>query len=159
MNWLQFIIVGFVATAALSVILAAATGLRLTRLNLPFLVGSLLCANRMKAFLFGLPIHFVIGWIFTFFYLLAFIGLGVFSLGMGILLGFLHGAFVLTVGFIALPAFHPRMTNEDFGPQAARLIEPPGFLGLYYGYWTPVFVLVSHIAFGALIGYFIHNTL
>ena len=53
-----------------------------------------------------------------------------------------------------LPALHPRMASEHHGPTVVRQLEPPGFLGLHYGYQTPVSVVVAHAVFGAILGGF-----
>jgi hypothetical protein len=64
------------------------------------------------------------------------------------------GSFVLAVALPALPALHPRMANEQYGPTVARQLEPPGFLGLHYGIRTPISVLVAHTIFGVILGAF-----
>jgi len=53
-----------------------------------------------------------------------------------------------------LPALHPRMANEQYGPTVVRQLEPPGFLGLHYGIRTPISVLAAHAIFGAILGAF-----
>ena len=53
-----------------------------------------------------------------------------------------------------LPALHPRMANEQYGPTIVRQLEPPGFLGLHYGWRTPLSVLLAHAIFGAILGAF-----
>ena len=61
---------------------------------------------------------------------------------------------VLTVGLPLLPAFHPRMANEQYGPTVVRQLEPPGFLALHYGARTPISIIVAHLIFGAILGSF-----
>jgi|SRR5947209_17517855 len=53
-----------------------------------------------------------------------------------------------------LPAMHPRMANEQYGPTVVRQVEPPGYFALHYGVRTPVSVLVAHAVFGAILGGF-----
>ena len=59
-----------------------------------------------------------------------------------------HASFVLAVGMPVLPGLHPRMANEEYGPTVVRQLEPPGFLGLNYGYRTPLSVLLAHLLYG-----------
>lgn len=68
--------------------------------------------------------------------------------------GLVHASFVLTVGVLLLPAMHPRMANEQYGPTVVRQLEPPGFLALHYGIQTPISVLIAHILFGVILGGF-----
>lgn len=66
--------------------------------------------------------------------------------------GVVQAIFVLAV---ALPALHPRIANEQYGPTVARQLEPPGFLGLHYGIRTPISVVIAHIIFGTSLGRFL----
>jgi hypothetical protein len=70
----------------------------------------------------------------------------------GALLGLIHALFILSVVMSLLPSLHPRMATERDGPTAIRQLEPPGFMGLNYGYRTPISVFLSHAAFGAILG-------
>jgi hypothetical protein len=72
----------------------------------------------------------------------------------GSLLGIGHA--LLTVGMALIPSLHPRMASEPHGPTACRMLEPPGFLALHYGYQTPLSVLLAHAAFGAVLGSLYH---
>ena len=62
---------------------------------------------------------------------------------LGGAIGLVHALFVLTVGMRLLPGLHPRMASEQHGPTVARQLEPPGFLALNYGVRTPVVAMVS----------------
>jgi hypothetical protein len=44
------------------------------------------------------------------------------------------------------------MASEHDDPRPRRLLEPPGFLALHYGYQTPVSVLAAHVVYGAILG-------
>ncbi len=44
------------------------------------------------------------------------------------------------------------MASETEGPTVTHLLEPPGFLGLYYGPRTPLSVLVARLIFGLILG-------
>ena len=45
-----------------------------------------------------------------------------------------------------------RMASEERGPEPTRALEPPGFLGLNYGRRTPFVVVLSHMAYGTILG-------
>ena len=55
---------GFVGTLLLTTGLVAASELRLTRIDLPFLLGTMLCADRTRAKALGYLLHFVAGQVF-----------------------------------------------------------------------------------------------
>src|SRR5213078_859927 len=67
---------------------------------------------------------------------------------LGAVIGLVQAVFVLTMTLPVLPALHPRMADEQYGPTVVRQLEPPGFLGLHYGIRTPISVLVAHTIFG-----------
>jgi uncharacterized membrane protein YagU involved in acid resistance len=149
---LRWAVWGSVSTLVLTALLAGGQRLRLTRMNLPFLLGSMLTADRDKAKLYGLGLHLLGGLAISAVYVAAFAAWGRASWWLGGLLGVLHAAFMLLVVLPALPAVHPRMASESQGPTEVRQLEPPGFLGLHYGTRTPLAALVSHVAFGVLLG-------
>jgi len=64
------------------------------------------------------------------------------------------GDFVLTVLLPVMPALHPRVANEQYGPTVERQLEPPGFMGLHYGIRTPISVFAAHTIFGIILGAF-----
>lgn len=68
------------------------------------------------------------------------------------MLGALHGLFLLIVALLLLPHMHPRMATIDEGPTATRHLEPPGFMGLNYGYRTPLTTLLGQIVYGGILG-------
>jgi hypothetical protein len=154
MNFASWLLWGFVGTAVLSVVVAAAQGLGLTRMNLPYLLGTILTPDRDRAKVVGTALHFANGWLFALVYFAVFHALGAAAWWLGALTGLGHASFLLTVGLPLLPALHPRMANEQYGPTVVRHLEPPGFLGLNYGRGTPISVLVAHVAFGAVLGAF-----
>jgi hypothetical protein len=51
-----------------------------------------------------------------------------------------------------LPYIHPRLASEFDGPDARKVLEPPGFWGLHYGYRTPLVVLVAQTSYGVILG-------
>ena len=154
MNWGSWLLWGFVATVVLTTLLAGSQGVGMTRMNVPYLLGTMITPNRDRAKFIGVFLHFINGWLFSLIYVAAFQLIGTSTWWFGALIGFVHGSFVLAVALPALPALHPRMANEQYGPTVARQLEPPGFLGLHYGIRTPISVLVAHTIFGVTLGAF-----
>lgn len=147
---------GLVGTAVLTTVLRGANEAKLTRTDLPFLLGTIVTADRTRAKAIGYVAHFVNGLIFAMFYLAVFAAVGHADWWLGAGLGLLHGIVACTAGVnILLPLVHPRMgTPFTTAPTVAR-IEPPRFLMLNYGLSTPAVVLLSHVGYGAIIGGFI----
>jgi hypothetical protein len=53
-----------------------------------------------------------------------------------------------------LPFIHPRMASEYDGATRIKQLEPPGFMGLNYGYRTPATALAGQALYGAVLGGF-----
>jgi hypothetical protein len=56
---------------------------------------------------------------------------------------------------LALPMLsyvHPRIASDFDGPDTRKVLEPPGFLGLHYGYRTPLVLLVAQTSYGVILG-------
>jgi len=154
MNWASCLLWGFVATVVLTTLMAASQRLGFTRINMPYMLGTMFTPSRDRAKLIGFLLHLMIGWSFSFIYVAAFHLWGEATWWRGALTGFVHAAFVLTVGMRLLPGIHPRMASEQQGPSLMRQLEPPGFLALNYGFQTPISVVVAHIVFGTILGAF-----
>jgi hypothetical protein len=155
-NWDSWLIWGFAATIVLSTISSATQGLGLTRMNLPYMLGTIFTPDRDRAKLYGFGIHVVAGWVFSLIYVLIFQALGAAGWWRGAIVGVAHAIFVLVVTMSLLPGLHPRMASEQHGPEAQNMLEPPGFLALHYGVKTPLAILISHAVFGAILGGFYH---
>lgn len=145
---------GFVATMVLTVLMSASQGLGLSRMGMPFILGTMVTADRRRALLYGVLIHVAGGWGFGFAYAYLFESLGRTGWWVGGLVGLLHGLAVLLVLLPALPGLHPRMASETTGPEPTRGLEPPGFLALNYGRRTPAIALAAHVAYGVILGAF-----
>ncbi|HSY65074.1 MAG TPA: hypothetical protein VK829_10770 [Terriglobales bacterium] len=156
MNWTSWLLSGFVATLALSTLLATSQGLGLTRMNLPYLIGTIVSPKREKAKVYGFAIHLVNGLIFSILYVLIFEDMRMANWWFGALIGLAHALMVLTIGMSLMPGLHPRMASEQHGPNANRLLEPPGFMALNYGIQTPISVFLAHAVFGAILGSLYH---
>jgi uncharacterized membrane protein YagU involved in acid resistance len=154
MNWNSWLLWSPVATLALTSVMAGSQGLHLTRMNLPYMLGSIFTPNRERAKLIGFVFHLMNGWIFSLAYVAAFQSWGRATWWAGAAIGLVQAIFVLTVVVDLLPSLHPRMASEQTGPTVTRQLEPPGFLALNYGYQTPISVLVAHLIYGAILGGF-----
>jgi len=153
-NWVSWLLWGFVSTLVLTTIEATLQGLGLTRMNIPYLLGTMVTPDRDKANFYGVLLHFLNGWLFSFGYVVLFQVWHLATWWAGVVIGILHGMFLLAVLMPLFPGIHPRMASEQAGPTARRQLEPPGFLGLNYGFRTPVSVLLSHAIYGAILGLF-----
>jgi hypothetical protein len=63
MNWTSWLLWGFVSTVVLTSILAGSQGIGMTRMNIPYLLGTIFTPGRDKAKFIGFFLHFVNGWI------------------------------------------------------------------------------------------------
>jgi hypothetical protein len=154
MNTRGTVLWGFVGTVVLSSILSATQALGLTRINLPFILGTMVTPNRDRAKPIGFGLHLINGWLFAGVYAAAFQSWRRATWWLGAVTGLLHGLFVLLAAMPLLPGMHPRMASEQRGPTPTRLLEPPGFMGLNYGRRTPISVLIAHAVYGAILGSF-----
>lgn len=146
---------GFVGTLVLTTGLRAATEMRMTRMDLPFLLGTAFTGDRTRAGAIGYVLHFLAGLVFASIYYLVFRALGESSWWLGMLFGLVHGLFAATALVnILLPLVHPRMGSASSAAQSRPLLEPPGFLMLNYGRSTPVVTLGVHLLYGAIVGAF-----
>jgi hypothetical protein len=146
---------GALATVALATILGGSQGLGLSRLSLPFLIGTAFTRDSRRAMVIGFVFYVLGGFLFAGLYDLVFLALGAAHWWLGALLGVGHGLFILVVLLPLAPYLHPRMATDHDGPWAARRIEPPGFLGLNYGRATPLVTLLGQVVYGAILGAFL----
>ena len=154
MNVGSWLLWGFVGTVVLTMAMVVSQELRLTRVNLPYVLGTMFSPDRSRAKVFGTLVHLANGFAFSLLYVAAFEAWGVASWWRGAAIGLVHATFVLTVGMPLLPGIHPRMATEHAGPSMRRQLEPPGFLALHYGRRTPLSILIAHLLFGAVLGTF-----
>ena len=147
---------GLLGTIVLTTMLRGASELGWTRMDLPFLLGTAVTADRVRAKAAGYALHFVFGILFALAYAAVFAVVGHPGFALGALLGLVHGLFAGTalVG-VLLPVVHPRMGTGFDAAGSAPLLEPPGFMLRNYGRQTPLATLVSHVAYGAIVGGFI----
>ncbi len=154
MNVSSILLWGFAATVLLTSLSIAAQSLGLTRIDMPFIVGTMFTPNRDRAKVIGLVVHLVNGWIFAIVYALFFENVHVASWWFGGVLGAVQGMFVIVAVLPILPGVHPRMVSDFRGPEPTRLLEPPGYFAMNYGARTPIVLLVAHVIYGATLGAF-----
>ena len=152
MNLGHAVLWGFAATIVLTSLMSGARGLGLTRMDIPFMLGTIFTPNRDKAKWIGILIHMLNGWVFALIYIEAFLASGIQSWWFGAAIGLVHSMFLLLVGVRLLPGIHPRMADELRGPDPTRQLEPPGYMALHYGRRTPITTILAHIIYGALLG-------
>lgn len=152
MNFPAILLAGLAATVVLTTATILGQSLGLTRIDMPFIVGTFFVSGRDRARAVGLVLHVVNGWIFAVVYVLFFEVFHRTTWQFGALLGALQGLFVVTALLPLLPGVHPRMVSDLRGPEPTRLLEPPGFLAMNYGRRTPVVTLAAHAMYGAVIG-------
>jgi hypothetical protein len=147
---------GFAGTLVLTTALRAGNELGLTRMDLPFLLGTAFSTDRTRAKALGYLLHFLAGMVFALVYYLIFLAIGRSGWWLGATFGLAHGLFAGTaLVSTLLPLIHPRMGTLSTAATSVALLEPPGFMMLNYGPQTPLVTLAAHIAYGTLVGGFI----
>ena len=69
MNVASWLLWGFVATLVLTLCLVASQELRFTRVNLPYLLGTMFTPDRSRAKLVGAFVHLLNGYVFSLLYI------------------------------------------------------------------------------------------
>jgi len=147
---------GFVGTLVLTTGLRAANAFNLTRIDLPFLLGTAFTSDRTRAKALGYGAHFINGQIFALLYYAVFAAIDYSSWWLGTVFGLVHGLFAATALVnILLPLVHPRMGTPHTSAPHVALLEPPGFLMLNYGPGTPTVTVAAHLAYGTIVGGFL----
>ena len=146
---------GVIGTFVLTTVLRAASELGLTRVDLPFLLGTAVTEDRARAKAIGYVAHFAVGALGALGYYLVFLAIDSSGWLLGAALGLAHGLFSATaVVNILLPLVHPRMGKPWTDASSSPLIEAPSFLMLNYGPATPIVSTIAHILYGAMVGGF-----
>jgi hypothetical protein len=144
---------GFVGTLLLTTLLRAASEFGLTRMDLPFLLGTAVTANRTRAKAIGYGLHLLAGLGFALVYYAVFRAIDAAGWGLGALFGLLHALVASTALVnVLLPLVHPRLGTPSTSARGVALLEPPGFLMLNYGRRTFFVLLAAHLAYGAIVG-------
>ena len=147
---------GFAGTLVLTTALRAGSELGLTRMDLPFLLGTAFTTDRTRAKALGYVLHFLAGIVFALVYYAIFLAIDRSGWWLGAIFGLAHGLFsgVVMVN-ILLPLVHPRMGAPSTAAPSVALLEPPGLMMLSYGPQTPLVSIAAHIAYGTVVGGFV----
>jgi hypothetical protein len=146
---------GFVGTLVFTTAMRFASELGLSRMDLPFLLGTALTPDRRRAKTLGYLAHFGFGFLFALGYYALFRAIDRDGWFLGALFGLLHGLFAGTALVnVLLPTVHPRMGSTFTAADTTPVLESPGFLLRNYGRATPVVTVLTHIAYGAIVGGF-----
>ena len=120
---------GLAGTVVLTTLLRAASELGLTRIDLPFLLGTAVTTDRVRAKAVGYALHFVFGLLFALAYYAVFVVLGAAAVLVGTAFGLVHALFAGTALVnLLLPVVHPRMGT---GFDAAGSAPPSRAAGLH----------------------------
>lgn len=154
MNLPSILLWGFVATVMLTTIIVTGQTLGITRIDMPFIIGTMFTSDRDRAKVYGYVFHLLNGLAFAILYAVLFEDLHKATWWLGTIIGLLQGFVVIVIFLPVLPGLHPRMVSDSRGPEPTRLLEPPGFLATNYGRMTPVVTLLAHAIYGLIIGAF-----
>jgi hypothetical protein len=147
---------GLAGTLVLTTLLRAASEVGLTRMDIPFLLGTAVTADRVRAKAIGYVLHFVFGLVFALAYFAIFVVIDASGFLLGAAFGLAHAAFAgSALVNVLLPVVHPRMGTGFDAAGSTPLLEPPGFLLTNYGRQTPLVTIVAHVAYGAIVGGFV----
>ena len=126
MNWGGSLLWGFVGTVVLTSLLAVSQGLGLTRMNLPFMLGTMFTPDRDRAKVVGFGVHWRTAGGCAFVYAAAFQSWRRATWWLGAGIGLVHALFVLVAVMPLLPTLHPRMASEQRGPTPTRQLSRLG---------------------------------
>jgi len=154
MNLPSILLWGFAATVILTTLTLAGQSLGLTRIDIPFIIGTMVTADRDRAKLIGYAMHLFNGWVFAIVYALFFENVHTATWWFGAAIGAVQGVVVVVALLPLLPGIHPRMVSDFRGPEPTRLLEPPGFLSTNYGRATPLITIFAHTIYGVILGAF-----
>ena len=118
---------GFVGTLVLTTALRAANELGLTRVDLPFLLGTAFTGDRARAKALGYLLHLVAGEVFALIYYALFAAIDDSGWLLGALFGLLHGVVSATALVnVLLPVVHPRMGSTAQRRRQRAAARTPG---------------------------------
>jgi hypothetical protein len=151
-DWSGWAVFGLAATASLTAVLIGAQLAGWTRLDLPFLLGTLVAEDPDRARAVGFVLHLGFGQVFAFFYAMGFATLGIATWWLGALFGLIHVGIAMTAFVPLFAGINPRIASQRAGLESRAVLEPPGLLGLNYGIRTPLVAIVAHVLYGAVLG-------
>lgn len=119
---------GFAGILFLTTALRAASEAGLTRMDLPFLLGTTLTANRTRAKALGYLLHFVNGQAFAFVYFAIFFAIHRAGWWLGAVFGLAYGVFAATA--LGQRPAAPRAPPNGLTAHHRTRRRPPGVAGL-----------------------------
>lgn len=141
-----------VGTSVMTVLMETAQARRLTRMSLPYILGTMITERRPLIRVCGSLFHLLNGLVFGSVYAVVFERLKRSGPLTGAAIGALHGATALVCIIPVVQEVHPRMSEEDEGPDPTPMLQAPGFLALNYGIQTPAGAMAAHLVYGAIVG-------
>ena len=154
MNLPSILLWGFAATVMLTTIIVGGQSLGITRIDMPFIIGTMFTSDRDRAKIYGYLFHLINGLVFSIIYAVFFENLHKATWWLGAIIGLVQGFVVIVILLPLLPGIHPRMVSDSRGPEPTRLLEPPGFLATNYGRMTPIVTVFAHTIYGLILGAF-----
>lgn len=145
---------GFAATVVLTTMIIAGQSFGLTRIDMPFILGTMFTPDRDRAKVIGYLVHVMNGWLLALIYALFFESVHLATWWFGALIGVVQGIVVVSVVLPLLPGIHPRMVSDFRGPEPTRLLEPPGAFCTNYGRITPLIIVMAQATYGVILGAF-----
>ncbi|MEX2374465.1 MAG: trehalase-like domain-containing protein [Dehalococcoidia bacterium] len=109
--------------------LQGAQGAGLSRLSLPFVVGTFATGDRRWAMITGVVLYVLGGWLFAFLYFALFATIGLATWWFGLAVGVLHGMALLAIGLPLLPYIHPPMASQYDGASSKKAAGAAGLHG------------------------------
>ena len=147
---------GFAGTVVLTTVMRAASETRLTRMDLPFLLGTAVTADRRRAKVIGYIAHFGFGIVFALVYYGLFTAIGHSGWGLGAVFGLVHGIFSCN-----RPGEHPPAGRAPPNGNVLHrrwLFATPRAAGVLDAQLRTVHAdrsLLAHILYGTIVGGFI----
>src|SRR5213078_1602001 len=103
MNGWSWLVWGFASTIVLTTLMSGSQGLGMTRMNIPYMLGTMFTPDRDRAKVLGVALHVLNGFAFSLVYVAAFHVWGGPAWWKGGLIGLVHAAFVLMAAMPAMP--------------------------------------------------------
>jgi hypothetical protein len=153
------VIAGIAGGSLMSVMMAMARAAGTTTMNISLIQGAYFTDDRKSANAIGLFMHIVVmsGLVFGSIYAALYAGFeiqGEDAWWWGLIFGAVH-AVVAGIGMAMMPMMHPKIHRQPV-PSAATghdlEIQAPGLFGANTGKATPVGLIMTHLAYGVVVG-------